>query len=56
MRPVPALQRERVERIMSALATHRDQETGKATVSAVVVEELKAHLPAPKVARPTPGA
>ena len=40
---------------MSALATHRDQETGGATVSAVV-EELKTHLPASKVARPAPGA
>jgi DNA-binding NtrC family response regulator/predicted ATPase len=47
--PLPPLDRERVERIMAALAIHRDQETGAAAVSAVVAEELRAHLPGPKV-------
>jgi hypothetical protein len=41
---------------MAALATDRDQETAAVTVSAVVAEELTAHLPRPSVARPGLGA
>ena len=41
---------------MAALATDRGQETAEVTVSAVVAEELKAHLPRPNVARPGLGA
>jgi len=53
---VPPLHRERVERIMAALATHRTPETTEGTVSATVDAELRAHLPRPNVARPTLGA
>ena len=48
--------RERVERIMAALATHRDAEPAEGTVSAVVAAELRAHLPRPNVPRPGLGA
>ncbi len=43
--PLPPLQREPVERIMAAVATHQDRDTGEATVSAVVAEELEAYRP-----------
>ena len=43
--PVPPLDRERVERIMAALATHQNPETTEGTVSATVDAELRAHLP-----------
>jgi DNA-binding NtrC family response regulator/predicted ATPase len=54
--PVPPLERKRVERIMTALATYRNPENGGATVSAVVAEELKAHLPRPNARPPDLGA
>jgi predicted ATPase/DNA-binding NtrC family response regulator len=54
--PVPPLHREHVEQIMAALATEPDRPSGKDAMSAIVAEELAAHLPRPTVPRPQLGA
>jgi hypothetical protein len=41
---------------MAALATEPDRPSGKDAMSAIVAEELAAHLPRPTVPRPQLGA
>ena len=54
--PVPPVDGERAERVVTALAAHRGAAPAEGTVGAVVAAELREHLPRPNVQRPGPGA
>jgi hypothetical protein len=54
--PVPPVDGERAERLVTALAAHRGAAPAEGTVSAVVAAELREHLPRPNVRRRGPGA